>query len=397
MDGVDGIVVSDLKKWHHRRSMIARSYSPKVVQSFVPTILRHTNDLIANLRENEEPVEFFSAMYNVSLNILMDTSMGLIDTPFSHLRPVIYHSLHKWFDWMIRTPYNPILWNPKTASIYKYIFNVDNGLDTLKKCCFEIIKARVEAKLQSPVHDEDEWAFAKKKAFLDHLIDAFVFEKDSKKNHKIDINGIMEELITFSIAGTETVSTAINWALHCLGNNLEIQDKLFEELEANLAPHNLELTVDDLDNLPFLDQVCKETLRLRPSVPWIPRVLADDVTVNGCTIPKNTFTIISTYYAHRNTDVFPSPKTFDPSRFSPENAAKIPPGAYIPFGDGPRKCIGYKVGTITMKMVLASLLRNFQVLALDPMDARYDVVVTLRPKKPFLFKFIKRHQRQADT
>ncbi|KAJ8920819.1 hypothetical protein NQ315_015609, partial [Exocentrus adspersus] len=125
--------------------------------------------------------------------------------------------------------------------------------------------------------------------------------------------------------------------------------------------------------LKFMERCIKETLRIYPSVPFIARVLEEDVIAsNGCVIPKGAPAHIHIYDIHRNPKIWSNPEKFDPDRFLPENCRNRHPFAYVPFSAGPRNCIGQKFALLELKVALCGILRNFK---LEPVDTPESIVL----------------------
>jgi len=392
LENVDGILISSPPKWNHRRAMIAPGFAQEVLQSFMPTIVKYSMDVVRTLEKQEDFVKIRPIVFDLSMGVLLETSMGLKNSNLSHLKKPLCENMEKWFENQMPRAYNPLMWFPWMKSVYLFVTRGKNELDLWKALCRQIIQQRLVDRqnnnlaYQTGPREDVDFCSLKHKVFLDHLIDAFL--KDSGKS-KVDVEGILEEVMNFSIGGVETVAGLIMWTLHSLANYPKIQEELYNELHY-LNDNDANLTLDEIEKLSLLDQVIKETLRLRPGIPWIPRYLGEDVRIGNHVIPKNTSCCISVYYTHRNPEIYPNHNTFDPSRFTPENFAKIPPGAYIPFGYGPRRCIGYKIGVVTAKVVVGHIIKNFKIFTNDPMDINFEYLGVLRPQTPMEIRFEKR-------
>lgn len=120
--------------------------------------------------------------------------------------------------------------------------------------------------------------------------------------------------------------------------------------------------------MKHLERVIKESMRLYPPVPFIGRILSEDVQLDQYTLPKGTAIKLAIYYLHRDTRFFPEPETFDPSRFLPENTVSRHPYAYLPFSAGPRNCVGQKFAMYEEKSVLSSVIRNYKITSIEKRD-----------------------------
>jgi len=179
---------------------------------------------------------------------------------------------------------------------------------------------------------------------------------------------LTDELITaqafvFFAAGFETSSTTISNALYELALNQKIQNNLREEIDEIYVKHGGDLTYDVVKKMDYLDKVFKETLRKYPPVTVLMRQSTssytfDDTKVN---IPKNQRIFIPCYAIHRDPDIYPNPDAFDPERFSEEAVQSRHPMFYLPFGDGPRNCIGARFAVHQTKIGLIKILRHYKV------------------------------------
>jgi cytochrome P450 len=144
---------------------------------------------------------------------------------------------------------------------------------------------------------------------------------------------LRDQLVTLVGAGHETSTSALAWVFQCLAHHPDAQARAHAEVEQS---------IEDDAELPWLDAVVKETLRLHAIFPLIARVLRRPMTIGGWDLPSGTLVYISIDLVHRNADLWPDPERFDPSRFGKEAPAR-PRHAYLPFGGGPRSCIGNKL------------------------------------------------------
>ena len=192
---------------------------------------------------------------------------------------------------------------------------------------------------------------------------------------------VRDEIVTLVIAGHETVASSLTWTLDLLADNASVQDTLHAELDAVLAGR--EPTWDDVPRLSYTRAVVDEALRLYPPA-WVitRRALADDV-VAGVPVPAGALVILSPWLLHRRPASWPDPLRFDPARFLGAGAASRGParGDYVPFGAGPRLCIGRESALVEAVLVLAGLLRDRRI-ARPPAARRpvVDALVTLRPR-----------------
>ncbi|BBM85174.1 cytochrome P450 [Candidatus Uabimicrobium amorphum] len=164
---------------------------------------------------------------------------------------------------------------------------------------------------------------------------------------------IRDQLLTALLAGHETTATALAWALYWLDKTPRVYQKLCEELDSVD-----EWDAKTLSRLPYLDAVCKETLRLNPVIPIVARRLQQDYTVNGYHLSKGTLVAPCIFLTHHREDLYPNPQEFRPERFIER---KYSPYEFLPFGGGVRKCIGAAFATYEMKLVLATILRRFSI------------------------------------
>ncbi|GIY32256.1 cytochrome P450 3A21 [Caerostris darwini] len=188
-----------------------------------------------------------------------------------------------------------------------------------------------------------------------------VFKSVSKKNLSLD--ELVAQCVIFFLAGYDTTASTLSFATYQLALNPEVQEKVYKEIVDALKETNGELTYEALQSMKYLDNVISETLRLFPPAIRSERQAEDDYELGdtGITIPKGTIVTIPIYAIHRDPQRFPDPKRFYPERFSGEEKANRDQYSYMPFGVGPRNCVGMRFALTEIKVCLAHVIANFKI------------------------------------
>jgi cytochrome P450 len=188
---------------------------------------------------------------------------------------------------------------------------------------------------------------------------------------------LRDEVMTLFIAGHETTAVALTWAFYLLSQHPHIEARLHEELDQELRGRLP--TVADLARLTYTAQVIKETMRLCPPVPLIPREVLNDTVIRGYQIPKGTPVIFASYIAHRNPTYFEEPETFQPERWTAAFEKQLPRYAYFPFGGGPRVCIGNSFAMMETQLILATVAQRYRLRPQPNQTVQPASFISLRP------------------
>ncbi|KAL5280672.1 hypothetical protein ACFFRR_004594 [Megaselia abdita] len=221
---------------------------------------------------------------------------------------------------------------------------------------------------------------------------------EHKSHHNWTDKEIVAQCFIFFFAGFDTVSTTLSFAGHELMINPEVQEKLKEEIkEVHESLDGKPLTYEALNNMKYAEAVIFETLRKWPQLPLIDRLCTKAIDLEDTETGQTIHLIpgdqvqVSTLGIHRDPKYFPDPMTFDPDRFSEENKKNIPPNSFMPFGIGPRMCIGNRFAMLEMKALLFYLLNDVSIkqsvksiipMILDPGSAQ------MEPKGGIYVKFV---------
>lgn len=356
-----GLLTSTGAKWHSRRKLLTPAFHFKILEEFVPIFNEQSEILVKKIESVKDCDDLFQLITLCTLDIICATAMGRnIGAQFNEdsqyvsaitqaTRGIFRRAICPWY-------YPTFIYN---LSIPGRKYNHD--VDILKKFTAKIIKARREEhrqrKFNEPNDNNEDVTFGGKRklAFLDLLLEY------SGDGQTLNDDDIQEEVDTFMFEGHDTTTAGVFWTLYLLGLNLEVQEKVHNELDSIFENSNRHVRLDDFSKLKYLELVCKEALRVIPSVPIIARNLKEDLNVGDYVIPAGVQCCIAPMITHHMEEYFPNPVKFDPDRFLPENCKGRHPFAYIPFSAGPRNCIGQKFAMMEEKVLLSHILRKFKV------------------------------------
>lgn len=211
------------------------------------------------------------------------------------------------------------------------------------------------------------------------LTGALLAARDPESGRPLSDDDMVDMLLTLVAAGHETSAHTLSWTLYCLAHQPDLQDKLAEEAQATMQEAGGDgLTAAALPRLSLIEAAVKETLRLYPVAPMMGRVTAGVTRLGAFDLPEGAFCIIPIYALHRNLAHWERPDEFDIARF--HGKADPPRTLYMPFGAGPRVCIGARLAMMEMTLGLAALLRELRFAPSE--DTAFDPVhaLTLRPR-----------------
>ena len=205
---------------------------------------------------------------------------------------------------------------------------------------------------------------------------------------QLDATELREQVLIFLFTGHETTATSLTFALHLLGKHPTEQQRVRAEVDALLSDGRRP-TAEDYTALPHLTRVLKETMRLFPAAPFVPRRSVAESIVDGKVLPAGVDVVVSPYVTHRHPDYWPDPERFDPDRFTPQREAVRHRYAWFPFGGGPRSCIGQHFSMLESVLALATLLRAFEVEAVNT-EVSLGQEMTLVSRGPVRIKLSRR-------
>ncbi|PNF20303.1 Cytochrome P450 6a2 [Cryptotermes secundus] len=223
----------------------------------------------------------------------------------------------------------------------------------------DFMQLLIELKNKGRVHDDEP---VKSEDKLDRTS-----HKETETNVDFTETLLASQAFIFFLAGFETSSTTLSFCLHELALNPEVQERLREEIDSTLEKYEGKITYDAIHSMSYLDKVVDETLRKYPPLPSLFRAVTKPYVIPGTSVRLHVGmkVMIPVCGLHYDPQYFPEPEIFNPENFSDDSRARRPHNAYLPFGDGPRNCIGMRFGLLQAKLGLCVLLSNFKFSVCD--------------------------------
>ncbi|CAO2630201.1 Cytochrome P450 3A13 [Lemmus lemmus] len=361
-----GVTVCENEEWKRVRALLTPTFTSGKLKEMFPIIQKY-GDVLVKIMSQEakkgKPISMKVIFGAYSTDVITATSFGVnIDS--------------------LNNPQDPFMKNTRklvTFGFFKPLF--------LSVALFPFLH-RIYEKLNISVFSNDAITFLKaftektKKDRLENMrenqvdfLQLMLNSQNSKnvESHKAltDVE-IIAQSITFIFAGYETTSTILSFVMYTLATHPDVQKKLQHEIDSVL-PNKAPATYETLVKLEYLDMVLNETMRLYPIGFRTNRVCRKDTEINGVFIPKGTRVDIPIFVLHRDPRYWPEPEEFRPERFSKKNKDAINPYVFMPFGNGPRKCIAMRFALITMKLAVVKILQNFSVEPCEETQVRQKI------------------------
>lgn len=329
----DGLLTSEHELHRRQRRMIAPAFAQKRIAEYGRVIVARSEAAAAALGDGEV-VDASRTMMRLTLEIVGKT---LFDAEVGSEAAEIGEALERAMAYVIDSMNSLVPLPPKIRA--RIIPGPQASIDRLNATIYRLIRARREEGV-----DKGD------------LLSMLLAAQDEEDGHGMSDQQVRDEAMTLFVAGHETTSNALAWALYLLAQHPKIRERL--ELEIDAALSGREATLADLPRLPYALQIFKEAMRIYPPAFATSRLVTRDVTLGPYAFKKGELVAVNIIGMHRRASLFPEPYRFDPDRFDPEAEKRIPRFAYIPFGAGPRVCIGNHFALMEGHLALVTLAQR---------------------------------------
>jgi cytochrome P450 len=365
----DGLLTSDGDTWKTQRRTIQPVFQPKRISRQAAVVASEVDAVIKRLAGHEGPIEILHEMTGLTLGVLgktlLDAELGGYET--------LGHSFEAVQD---QAMFEAVTLSmvPQWVPLKKQV-EFRTAREDLRRIADEL----VEQRLANPVENGED--------VLSRLIASGSAEGASRERMR-------DELITLLLAGHETTASTLGWAFHLIDEHPEVAERLHTEAVEVLGDRLPEH--EDLRKLTFTVAVVEEVMRLYPPVWLLPRIAQADDEIGGYHVPAGSDVVVVPYTLHRHPEFWADPERFDPGRFDAANPAGRPPRyAYIPFGAGPRFCIGNSLGVMEAVFVLAMAARDLELRKVPGKVVEPEAMLSLRVRGGLPMTVHRRERRRS--
>ncbi|XP_071943715.1 aromatase-like [Antedon mediterranea] len=371
---------NDVEGWKTQRAFFQRALNADSLNRASSITIDATNRQIARIgdfqtRAADRRIDGLNFIRRITLDVTNILMLGVQVDDDEDLVDRIVQYFKAWEYFLI----NPSLYYWMTSSEYKKHVR---SIDRLN----EAIDSMIEKKRASLV-DLQKGDNPLPSDFSTKLIEA-------EKRGEITTNNVRQCILEMLLAGTDTSSVTMYYLLVSVASNPDVEKRILEEIDQVVGDRNP--VKGDLPKLIYLEQALKESMRYKPVGPVIMRRAIDDDVIEGIEISKGTNIILNLADMHRRPDIFKNPNEFDPENFS----KKLDQEQFVPFGTGPKGCIGQFLAMVEMKVFFCVFLRGYRVInsvgkSLNEIETRWDIAQ--QPTGESFMYFVERDQKPDIT
>ena len=358
----DGLLTSEGESWRLQRRAASGAFGAKALQSLVPTFDRAGQDAARRLLASAPTALAQPEMTRATFNVIVET--------------------------LLRRP-------GESLPQRRIAEDLTTILDTIGRVnisdCAPWAGRVIPRSLFSPGHRRGQAAVSRVRAMAadivrdrlalddpgDDLMGLLIKARD-EAGGRLDPHSLVDNALTFIFAGHETTAILLTWTLFILSGSAEVQDALAEEALRVLAD-DTPLTTERIAALELHERVLKEVLRLYPPAAVIPRSVVEPTRIGGVNLVRGDHVMVSVYPMHRHRDLWSDPFAFDPDRFLPERGEIRSRYQWLPFGAGPRVCIGLRLAMMEAVAILARITSNVRLRPSGAPHPTPRISITLRP------------------
>lgn len=345
----NGLLTSNGEFWKRQRRLVAPAFHPKRIESHAATMVEYTDKMLTGWRDGAR-LDIAEEMTRLTLFI-----------------------------------------------VARALFNADVSDDARRVAASMATIQKVMGEswlLPSWIPDPRQWGANRARRDLDQVVYRMIAEWRAAGEDRGDLLSMLllaededgkrmtdqqarDELVTLMLAGHETTANTLNWTWLLLAQHPEVEAKLHAELDAILGGRSPRM--EDLANLKYTEMVIKESMRLYPAAWSISREAIDDVPLRQGTVPRGATAGVMIYFTHRDPRWWSNPERFEPERFGDEQVAATPRYAYLPFGGGPRVCIGNGFAMLEARLLLATIASRYRLEQVPGHTVKPAPLITLCP------------------
>jgi len=354
----NGLLTSEDAFWLRQRRLAQPAFHRQRLVTMADAMIDCTEQMLERwdrVAASGEPIDLVEEMMALTQAIIVrtmfSTDLGATAEIVNRTWPIINRRIGETF------------WATKLETTLPLPANTRfrRAIDELETVVYRIIADRRRDKRDEP-----------------DLLSMFLSARDEETGASMTDRQLRNEVMTMLLAGHETTSLALSWTYLLLSQHPAVEREIADEVDRVIGEGRP--TFAHLDRLTRTRQAIDESLRIYPPAWGFSRRAIDDDELGGYPVPKGWLVFVIPFVVHRRSKLWPDPDRFDPDRFTPEREAARPRFAYIPFGGGPRGCIGNQFAMVEAMLIVAAIAQRYHVALLPDQDVRPEPLITLRPK-----------------
>lgn len=360
-----GLVTNYGESWKRQRQMMQPMFHKAQIAAMADTMTQAGERLLEHwlaALKPDQPVDIAQEMMRVTVDVVSRTMFGA-----DLVEQAAY--LGERFPLLLRYAFaslsNPLQLPPRWPTPGNRAFR--KAMDELDTLLYGLIAQRMRAAQASGYTPRGD------------LLDMLLAARDPDSDTPMPLGQLRDEVATIFGAGHETTANALNWTWYLLSQYPDVKVRLHAELDEVLAGRTP--TYADLASLTYTRAVFEESMRRYAPAPILPRIVQHDCTLGGYALKRGELVLVNSDLIHHHPDFWPAPDRFDPGRFLPGGAAEHRHRcAYLPFGAGPRVCIGNHFALMEGQLLLAQIAQRYDLRLVPGHVVEREVAVTMRPR-----------------
>jgi cytochrome P450 len=364
----NGLLTSEDSHWLRQRRLAQPAFHRQRLMTMADAMVACTEQMLERwdgVASRGDTIDLVAEMMAVTQSIIVrtmfSTDLGATAEIVNRTWPIINRRIGETFwstklETSLPLPANRRLWR---------------ALDELNAVVYRIIADRRKTKREEP-----------------DLLSMFLSARDEETGAGMTDQQLRDEVMTMLLAGHETTSLALSWTYYLLSRHPEMERRVTDEVDRVIGHERPRF--DHLDQLTSIRHAIDESLRLYPPAWGFSRRALGDDEVSGYRVPKGSLVFLIPFVIHRRPKLWPEPERFDPDRFLPDRESARPRFAYIPFGGGPRGCIGNHFAMMEAQLIVAAVAQRYRVELEPNQEIRPEPLITLRPSPAIRARLKKR-------
>ena len=361
----NGLVTSDGDFWLRQRRMMQPFFHRKFIGELMNTMIDAINEMLDQWEayaDSGEELDLYHQLAQITMNVITKTMFGkhISDEDRSAVAEDMTHIVD-------------------FVAIRGYLSFMPDWMPLPGKANFEIATRRQQKVIMEIIRN-----YRDNRSDDYNLINMLIHTVDEETNEQMTDQQLYDEAVTIFSAGFETTATMLTWLFHMLHELPHVHNNLLREVHQVLGGCTPDM--ENIRELTYSKMTIQETMRLRTVAPMLPRQAIAGDMLGDHKIPADAMMLMWFAGLHQHRSVWENPDMFDPERFALENSAGRSQFAYLPFGGGPRKCIGDEFAYMEGMLVLSMILQRYHICIVPNQDIRPKMSAVLRPSKPIKVK-----------